>query len=1752
MYTMPAPTVRLLLLKSGAGSGAKIAHQGGYAKYGNPPRWHAITADKPAPKGAPVAAHPKAAGHHEPAAHFSDDQWAALKLPDSNVNASTFNGALAKLKAWSDAGDVTAILGAGYGVNTYGQRLVKLANHLLGLHGSPHKVVAGQKAGAHSATLNADPAAPHPSGLPEHIAPKVAEPTPPTEVAHAEGDKWVMPIDAAVAEHKELVAAAESPSKADDKAVLVEQKAELGKMEAAQAGALAMPAFEEGKTTTGVVDYYTAHAQKVMNMAAAGDVAGLKKFKADGMKPNAKGKVSNTWAGKTANSKKLLALHAAALAHAGGGAPSMAPEPVVPSAQPEPTAPRLVLPKKASAVPAGWNGSPSGLITKPGDAGGIVDKNAVLGWFAIPHSDPAEAALKGKFFTSQAEAVAALDQAVAGAVPEPAKPKLPPHLVSLAAKMSGQQPGATVTDVTPAGYGPEPEPDTITVPEKLGKVGPTTFKPAPDFKDYAEAQAWIASRAKALGMSKASFQSSYEYAHAMPKLQAAYAPAKADFDAKMADKKAEALAAMSDAGVKLGDTVAWNSVGAFLSQTKYEGTVVMHGGLPHVKLAHKTTVSKGGKLVHTNYLLWQPHMKPKGAAVAPGPKEGDTKPAADGGTLVLKDGHWVKQGGDAAPVAPATQAAPAPTTAPLTAEQLSNLQSIPWYKLKLPDSNSNAKSHNAAVAKIEAMAFAGDVAGLKAFADKKAGAKQTYAKKQHLLAMSALDFLNGNGPTAEQKVRAAKVAAPPEPDKYPVVTEWKAAIVAGKVPTKAQAEAYEALGKHDPAAQSEYFLDAVADSIPKSVPVDGDEFDAAYKAANEKVGELHGHALAGTKPGDKPAAVTADTPLTDGQLLALESFSLDELKALDGGPNLPPNVQAWVGKKLADQAAADSVPAYPKKMIDGYAASGDWSGVQMIIDNSPTPSVVAYAKQVLAGKPTPKPTRLVAKPAPSQAIPSNGPEAADALEKLENDIGSAGSATEATKIAWDYVNLSGLTSAAYSDAADALMAHGYSAAAQGFATNSKNVKDYNTGPKEGDTKQGADGMLVLKNGHWVKVEEPAPAAPAIKKLTPGQAIKIMASVSAKTAAGNKTKMKAMAVAGDVAGLQAFAEKKNYPASKAVAKKLIEAMTGGVAVPPASGTPTPAPAAPTTPHTVNGLPSMDNWVKTGPQGGSNPGGKFKDPSGQEWYCKFPKDSDTAKSEVLAAKLYALAGLSAQDCMLVSKGGKTAIATKWVNIQKAPSPAALAAADGALAGFAVDAWLGNWDVVGLAFDNLQIGPDGKAHRVDAGGSLEYRAQGEKKPFGPKVDELETLRDAGKNAQAAAVFKGMTKADMTASAAKVLAISDVAIRAMVNQYGPGDAAAKAKLAETLIARKKDIAAKFPEAAKKKKAPTFKPEDISAPPSFLNWGGSGKSGPSSKEFLNKANEDAVQAIFAAAKTGDVEAVKKLTAPVFDKGTGAVTGQQSVLYHPSQHVSGYAQQAINELNYQLNPPKQFRFDGGHPLHSLNAAYPSHKGAPSSAAAQKLGKFIALGDPGVIALADLALPAKITHAEGGGTLSVHTYAKQAQAAIAKMPATQKQAVKSYTGNSYHAMNGSLWDGNPTGAAKAAGEALHTLGHDIEPGTILSRHLSLHGKDLNDILGSVGKVLQEPAIMSTSIRPSSWIRNVQFKLHVGPGVKGLWVGYNSLPGGEALSKNAGEDEMVLPPGTRLLVLSVRKGGKDADGFGAHGQQHVIEAIILPTE
>lgn len=67
-----------------------------------------------------------------------------------------------------------------------------------------------------------------------------------------------------------------------------------------------------------------------------------------------------------------------------------------------------------------------------------------------------------------------------------------------------------------------------------------------------------------------------------------------------------------------------------------------------------------------------------------------------------------------------------------------------------------------------------------------------------------------------------------------------------------------------------------------------------------------------------------------------------------------------------------------------------------------------------------------------------------------------------------------------------------------------------------------------------------------------------------------------------------------------------------------------------------------------------------------------------------------------------------------------------ADRLAEGADVDAMLGNWDVIGMAADNILVDKDGKPWRIDNGGSLSFRAQGGKKKGWAEgwPDELFTL--------------------------------------------------------------------------------------------------------------------------------------------------------------------------------------------------------------------------------------------------------------------------------------------------------------------------------------------------------------------------------------------------------------------------------------------
>ncbi|MFP4137468.1 MAG: phage minor head protein [Halomonas sp.] len=222
---------------------------------------------------------------------------------------------------------------------------------------------------------------------------------------------------------------------------------------------------------------------------------------------------------------------------------------------------------------------------------------------------------------------------------------------------------------------------------------------------------------------------------------------------------------------------------------------------------------------------------------------------------------------------------------------------------------------------------------------------------------------------------------------------------------------------------------------------------------------------------------------------------------------------------------------------------------------------------------------------------------------------------------------------------------------------------------------------------------------------------------------------------------------------------------------------------------------DALTKVGGQKGSNPGGTFLDTkTGKKWYIKTPSDPEQAKSEALAGQLYEAAGLHVPHIETLTIDGKLNIASELIEGVEQTKPQELAKLSGTLEGIAVDAWLGNWDVVGLEYDNL-LRHGNKALRLDPGGALEYRAQGGMKgaAFGDKVTELETLRDRSINAQAAEVFKHATEEHIRIGVQRLAELPESTIRRLVESSGPGDKAQRNALAEKLLARRRDLIQRY-----------------------------------------------------------------------------------------------------------------------------------------------------------------------------------------------------------------------------------------------------------------------------------------------------------------------------------------------------------------------
>ncbi len=326
--------------------------------------------------------------------------------------------------------------------------------------------------------------------------------------------------------------------------------------------------------------------------------------------------------------------------------------------------------------------------------------------------------------------------------------------------------------------------------------------------------------------------------------------------------------------------------------------------------------------------------------------------------------------------------------------------------------------------------------------------------------------------------------------------------------------------------------------------------------------------------------------------------------------------------------------------------------------------------------------------------------------------------------------------------------------------------------------------------------------------------------------------------------------------------------------PIKAPPLVPPAQPLKPLSQAKVPDLTGAKKIGKQGGYNPGGTYQTPDGAKHYVKQQKSAAHARNEATAAALYREAGVAIPAVSVhptAPVDDLTGVSTSTSIIEGAKpfdinNPAHVAAVR---RGFAMDAWLANWDVVGTSFNNVLVGPDGTVHRVDAGGAMEFGGAGGPKgsKFGNTVGEIDTLRNPSMNPAAAKVFGGMSDGELIDSMRQVEAVSPERVREIVAAQG-GDKA----LADKLIARRQDIINQMNDLieARKNKGPLGTP--VTTKPEAVKLGGT-----KNKQKIYKAKPGWVsQVVLDGQEQQVLEYNNRVEASANDKSAATVPNQMS------------------------------------------------------------------------------------------------------------------------------------------------------------------------------------------------------------------------------------------------------------------------------------
>lgn len=546
--------------------------------------------------------------------------------------------------------------------------------------------------------------------------------------------------------------------------------------------------------------------------------------------------------------------------------------------------------------------------------------------------------------------------------------------------------------------------------------------------------------------------------------------------------------------------------------------------------------------------------------------------------------------------------------------------------------------------------------------------------------------------------------------------------------------------------------------------------------------------------------------------------------------------------------------------------------------------------------------------------------------------------------------------------------------------------------------------------------------------------------------------------------------------------------------------------------IGEAPNVAKLTQIGPQKGSNPGGLFQDTdTGAKWYLKWPSDAEMIRNEVLASKLYALGGVDVAELHIVEFNGRKAIASRFVDGLAKGAATDLAAAAGTADGFAFDAWLANWDAVGLSYDNLLL-KGGKAYRIDVGGSLRYKATGTLKPgssFGSTVGELDTMKNAGLNPQAASVFGKISGPEFEKGVARLLAIDETQIRAMVEAYGPSDAKARAALIDTLLKRRADIAKRFASLAPASAEAIA--EAVKEAAGAIGY---------ARGLLDEAILTAVKGIAKRASTGaaldskDIERASAAATRLEELRTASAV----LLPQARADLLAYYEPWLADLKAAVEP------GAGKPAKWGGSVFKPHSGAievdstkVKPAPVRAPGSITPPGEANkIIAKAFGPSAANLQIPNGAGKASL----------TARMHDEHQRVIACYTGSYYRELNRSLRTAS-TSAGQKKVEALLNEALSLAPaykGTVY-RGLDLSGTERAAFIAnhkaavSTGQALAHAQFNSTSRDASS---------SFGGGIR-LVIESKTGVHVKAISLHPSEDEVLFRSDARFRVLEVTDAG-----------------------